>query len=307
LGGGFAEGSLKYYEKKSIGFCLLLSISTFSSSVWASDAAKLPSFDKQQRLRAFVEKYKEDHQQKKFTAAAAFIRGSFTDKSSVTLLKGHNKAGVIAFGYQFTPKFSANAVFVKSRTTERTSDEKLKVISHDDTILASYDYSILEWLKLDFSFSSKQGKSITTDAGKANVDSVSKNVYRTPSLYLKMTFPTNQQFFIAPDVGISRTFMHNRAYVDNSGDSIAKRDMHLDQVAANSKFGYVINSNVIPYVSTGYSRTLHYSDHLKSRNSFRAGAGAILFGGLLNIDWTASKANQSVRANTLSVNLAVKF
>ena len=198
-------------------------------------------------------------------------------------------------------------MFVRSRTTQKTANEVLRIKSVDDTMTASFDYKVLQWLKVDFTFSSKQGKTTTTESGQPNAYSVSKNVYRTPSLYLKMTFPVNAQFFVAPDVGFSRTYMHNKAYTDNAGVFQPKKDLKLDQAAANTKVGYVVTPNIISYASLGYSRSLYYTAHLKSRNSFRAGVGAILFGGILNLDWTASKANQSVRSNSFSANLAGKF
>ena len=292
-------------NKKPLYIILLLCLS--GTSWAASNVAKIPSFDQQRRLRDFVEKYKAEHQPKKFTVVAGAVLGSFTDKSSTTPLKGRSKAGVFSLGYQFSPEFSTSAVFVRNRTTEKTADESLRIKSLDDTISASVDYNVLQWLKLDFSFSSKQGRTTTSESGQPNADSVSKNVYRTPSLYLKMTFPINPQFFVAPDIGFSRTYMHDKSYIDNAGVFQPKKDLKLDQAAANTKVGYVVTPNIIPYASLGYSRSLYYPAHLKSRNSFRAGAGAILFGGILNLDWTASKANQSVRSNSFSANLAGKF
>lgn len=277
-----------------------------ANTITGAEGAQITDIHK--RIREFVDKYKAEHEPQKFTAVAGVVFGRFKDTSSKALpLNGHNRMGVLALGYQFTPKISSSISFIKGITNEKSESETLKAKSTDKTVALSFDYRLLEWLTLSLSYQEKHGKTITTVLKQKNVDATSKNIFRTPGFSVKMIFPVNKNIFFGPDVGINRSCIYNKAYIDNAGVQQAKRTLHLDQMVANTKLGYVVNHNVIPYASVGYSRTLSYGDPLKSKNSFRVGAGAILLGGMVTLDWTASRANQSVTSNNVSLNLAVKF
>lgn len=277
------------------------------TNLQSAEIATAP-LDKQKQLRDFIDQYKAENQPKKFFIMTGVTRGTSKDKTQPTQhLKAHTTTGILSFGYQFLPNFCANLGFTKSMSTSKTETRKLDVKSTDHTIVTSFAYQILKWLTLDLSFQSKNGRTTTYIPNEPIKDSISKNTHRTPGFSLRMTFPLNKKLFVSPDVGFSRTCMHNKAYVDNAGVNKPKRTLRLDQASTNAKLGFIYNPMVIPYVSVGYSKTLKYSDHLKSKNSFRGGAGAILFGGIVNLDWNASKANGTTIANNFSLNLSAKF
>jgi hypothetical protein len=277
-----------------------------TNTITGAEGAQITDIHK--RIREFVDKYKAEHEPQKFTAVAGVVFGRFKDSSSRALpLNGHNKMGFLALGYQFTPEISSSISFIKGITNQKSQNETLKAKSTDKTVALSCDYKLLEWLTLSLSYQEKHGKTITTVVNKRNVDSTSKNIFRTPGFLVKMTLPVNKNLFFGPDIGINRSCIYNKAYVDNDGIQQAKRTLHLDQAVANTKLGYIVNQNMIPYASVGYSRTLSYGNSIKSKNSFRVGAGAILLGGMITLDWSASRANQSVTSNNVSLNLAVKF
>lgn len=73
----------------------------------------------------------------------------------------------------------------------------------------------------------KTWKNITTVVNKTNVDSTSKNIFRTPGFLVKMTLPVNKNIFFGPDIGINRSCIFNKAYVDNDGVQLAKKPCTL--------------------------------------------------------------------------------
>ncbi len=82
----------------------------------------------------------------------------------------------------------------------------------------------------------------------------------------------------------------------------------MDQLAAQTKLGFIYSRNILPYAHGGYTRVLNYGrPPLRSKNSWSGGFGALIAGGIVNVDWTASRAYNSILSQTvmLGVNLAL--
>ena len=289
-----------------------ITLSLLASSLIAQDAsapadAKTPVFDNHKQVVEMIRKQKKYAAKHKFTTSAGASFTTFQDKSSVTPLKGKTKSGFISLGYQFTPKVSANVAVIRSKTSEADKDGALVAKSTDDTLATSIDYKLLSWLTVSGSFKQKNGTIAITMPQETNQYARSKNVYRTPGLALKMMFPVSKQVFVLPDVGFSRTYMYNKAYTDNANIAQPKKTLIMDQASIGTKVGYMHNPMIIPYVSLGYSKATRYNAPLKSKSSYRVGAGIIGMGGIVVFDWTRSRAFKSITSNTFTLNLTAKF
>ncbi len=254
----------------------------------------------------FFKEYQWQHS-KKFTASTGLIKGSYKDKSSITHMKGHSTSGYLSLSYQFRPNFLFSLTPVKGSSTSKTDASSLRTKSSDKALSTSLDYKALQWLTVNFSFTQKQGKTTTFIDDAPNPTSIAKNIYRIGGISLKFSIPAGSTVFLAPDIGFSCTNITNRAYVDNYNNSNEKKTLALDQLSLNFKACFLLSADVIPYASVGYSKITKYNAHIKSKNSFKGGGGILLFNGVANIDWTVSKANQSITSNSYTLNLSHRF
>lgn len=260
-------------------------------------------------IQAFLKRQRElqeEMEKRKFSIALGGNRNTFKNRLAVDL-KGHSFTKFVAFGYKIDPKFSTSLVFMDSKQFSKSQDEQLKCKSTDDIVSAAVSYKALEWLSLDFSLAYKKGRNITITPSKPNVVSVSHNAYVTPKFAVKMMFPLANRVMAMPDVSIARTYMYNKAYTDNLGEVQPRKTLIMDQASLNAKVGYVISPYVIPYISAGYTRATKYNAPLKSKNSFSGGAGAMLVGGIINLDWTASKTFKTTTTHSFNLILSAKF
>lgn len=300
-----------------------LILSSFIAVVFASDSNisnyetntnHLLNSEEMQRVRetliqAFLKRQKElqeEMEKRKFSIALGGNRTTFKNKLDVDL-KGHGFTKFIAFGYKIDPKFSTSLIFMESKQSSKSQDEQLKCKATDDIVSGAVNYKVLEWLSLDFSLAYKKGRNTTITPSKPNVVSVSHNAYVTPKFAVKMMFPLASRVMAIPEIGIARTYMYNKAYTDNLGKSQPHKTLIMDQASLNAKVGYVISPYVIPYINAGYTRATKYNAPLKSKNSFSGGAGAMLVGGIINLDWTASKTFKTTTTHSFSLILSAKF
>ena len=211
------------------------------------------------------------------------------------------------FGYEFTKKITSEFVLIKSKMSIKSKDQSTRIKSFNDMVSLIIDYKMFQWLTADFSFTSGNGKNKTiSDSGSNNL-SVSKNTSNNPKLTFKATVPLPKNFMLLPEIGLGRTYTRNKSYVDNDNATQPKKTLKRDEAFVSSKVAYPVSQDVMAYVNCGYSRVLQYGASLKSRNSYKTGAGVILWNGLVNIDWTRSKSNAVVTSNSFSLTGTVKF
>ena len=266
--------------------------------------------DSQALIKSLIADFFKEYQwqqSKKFTASTGLIKGTYKDKSSTTHMKGRNTSGYLSLSYQFRPNFSFSLTPVKSSSTSKTDASSLRTKSNDKALSTSLDYKALQWLTVNFAFTQKRGKTTTFIDDTPNPSSTAKNIYRILGTSLKLSIPAGSTVFLAPDIGFSCTHINNRAYVDNYNNSTEKKILQLDQFSLNFKACFLLSADVIPYASVGYSKITKYNAHIKSKNSFKGGGGILLFNGIANIDWTVSKANQSITSNSYTLNLSHRF
>jgi hypothetical protein len=272
--------------------------------------------DRQKRLQGILKELEDkqhEHKQgdkkpetKKFTFAAGVSRSAMKLKSTPNL-EGHSVTEYAVFGYEFTKKISAEFVVVKSKMSIRSKDQSVRLRSFNDMASAIVDYKLFQWLSAEFSFTSGNGKNKIISESSANTLSISKNTSNNPKLALKAIIPLPKKFILLPEIGLGRTYTRNKSYVDNSKATQPKKDLKRDELFLSTKVAYPLGQNLMPYINVGYSRVLQYGASLKSRNSYKTGAGIILYSGLVNIDWTRSKSNAAVTSNSFSLTGTVKF
>lgn len=266
--------------------------------------------DEHTRIRSLVSDFFKEQQWKKsqkFTASVGAVKGAYKDKSSAMHMKGRNRSAYISFLYQFLPDFSFGLTPIRSFSRSKTDAMALKTKSSDKALASSLDYKVLYWLTINLSYTRKWGKNTTSIDNTSNPDSISKNLYDIPGLTVKFSLPVTSSFFVLPDIGLSRTNINNKAFIDNYQNNQRKQILVMDQLSINSKACMLINADVIPYVGLGYTKITKYKLHVKSKNSFKGNVGILLFGGTANLDWTVSKTNNSIIANNCTVNLSTKF
>ncbi len=272
--------------------------------------------DRQKRVQGILKRMqKKENKQKqsdkqpekdKFTLAAGFARSALSIKSTPNL-QGHNVAEYVVFGYEFTKKITAEFMLIKSKISIKSKDQSTRIKSFNDMVSFIVDYKLFKWLAADFSFTTGGGKNKTiSDSGSNNL-SISKNTSNNPKLTFKATVPLPKNFMLLPEIGLGRAYTCNKSYVDNNDNTQPKKTLKRDELFLSSKVAYPVNQDFMPYVNCGYSRVLQYGASLKSRNSYKTGAGVILLKGLVNIDWTWSKSNASVTSNSFSLTGTVKF
>lgn len=251
-------------------------------------------------------KMQKNMQQRKLTIAFGGSSSAFKNTQN-TPIKGHSFAEFAALGYQITTKLSANVAALQNKTFSRSKYVSFIGKGVDNIFSTSIDYKALKWLTLDFSMSANKGRNTNYNSDSINIKAISENIYLTPKLSLKMTIPLSQKVIIMPDIGIARTYMRNKAYTDNTGIEQPHKNLLLDQVSANAKIGYFFSMYAIPYAIFGYDSITRYKLPLRSKNTYRGGAGLMLMGGAINFDWTAAKANQTTTINSFSLTFAAKF
>jgi hypothetical protein len=272
--------------------------------------------DRQKRLQAILKQLNEkqlEHKQKdqqseekKFIIAAGVARNALKIKSSPNL-QGHNIAEYVVFGYEFTKKITSEFVLVKSKMSIKSKDQSTRMKSTNYMASFIVDYKLLQWLIADFSFTTANGKNKTFIESTNNNLSISKNSSNNSKLTLKAIVPLPRNFILLPEIGLSRTYTHNKSYIDNSNVTQPKKTLKRDELFLSTKAAYPISQNFMPYVNAGYSRVLQYGAPLRSRNSYKTGAGVILLEGFINVDWTRSKNNATITSNNFSLTSTVKF
>jgi hypothetical protein len=250
-------------------------------------------------------KIQKQIQKSKITVAFGGSSSAFKNTQS-SPLKGSSFAEFASLGYQITPKISASIAAVQNKTFSRSKYVSFIGKGVDNIFSTSIDYKALKWLTLDFSMSANKGSNTNYNPDSINIKAISENIYLTPKFSLRMTIPLSPKVITMPDIGIVRTYMRNKAYTDNNGIEQPHKNLLLDQVSLNARIGYFFSMYAIPYAIFGYDRITRYKLPLRSKNTYRGGAGLMLMGGA-NFNWTVSKANQTTTINNFSLTFAAKF
>ncbi len=240
--------------------------------------------------------------------SSKLFAGHFKDNSSyITHLKGHNQGVIALLGYRFSPHLAVNATYMKNKMRSASFDNSLIVKQDDDIVSATVDYKVLKWLTASLGMKQKKGVVTYTQSSATNQVATAKNIYTTPTFALKTLLRLKHNIIVTPQVALSRAFITQKAYIDNGGNRQNTRYMHLDQANFSTKIAYEHSAKVIPYVHGGYGHTLHYSAPIRSRHSYHGGLGVLLFKGVVDLSWSASKAYNSIIAQTVSGSVNIRF
>lgn len=271
--------------------------------------------DKQTRLKSVLRKLLKKQAidanqpkppKEKFSFSLGASRSGLKVKASPDLA-GESVAKYAVFGYEFSKEWSGDVSYINNDSSLKSKDRSIKIKSGGDIFAASLDYKILKWLVCDFTYTTNKGNSKTTNTKATNITALSKNYSGDYKLTLKATIPLPNNLLILPSVGIGRALTHTREFVDNNRTTQPKKTIKRNELFLDTKVAYPINAYFIPYISLGYANVLDVNQPLKSHSTYKGGAGAILLGGAINIDWNMAKINSSTTSNSLSMTGTAKF
>lgn len=256
-------------------------------------------------IKAMQEKMAEVEQDK-FTAGLGCSSSKFKTKNDMNL-KGSSFAEFILLGYQITPELSVIGTLIQNKISSRSNTVPFKSKGVGNIFTPVINYKLLKWLNIDFSLTKNNEKNKNISHNSPNVISVLHTSYTIPKFSLKMTVPLSQQIITMPDIGVSRSYINTKSYIDNNMVTQPRKKLTMDQLSINAKIAYMVSLYAIPYIIAGYDRVTRYKLPLKSKNTFKGGLGSMLMGGVINFDWTLSKAYKTTTVNTFNLSFFMKF